>query len=674
MARFTVKKQRKRFVGVQIACFCAAILGLVLFYRGQFPNSDEATVFSPDGTPIARHLLGDGEESNEFPQDYFSYEEKKNGAIILHMICAIYMFIALAIVCDDYFVSALELISERLEVKDDVAGATFMAAGGSAPELATSLLGVFVAKNDIGFGTIVGSAVFNILFVISACIVFAKEVLELEWWPLTRDSFCYGVSLLILVGFVENQSVEWYEALVLFCCYIGYIVVMYYNEELEVIVGGFFKKLCCKSGESVKVAPSPEETEKEKDVESGGAPQSARGRPSILNKNRRDAVGTCDDPAETANNTRISAYESEKEADFQKRHSGVDLTRLSIAALKGTPEMRLALKKMLRRSQASAKPKLKTIGHAVVDSIRNIKDKKESTESFDLEKTLNHAESSPISPRSLPPLIAPLPVGKREDGSAADQPHLSSVSIEEFNEEQDVGTSSPQNTNDDANGDVLQKSPAAAEEAGEGEEDEYEHPLTWPDSPGAQAFFLFKLPLVFLMYISIPDCRTDKWREYFPLTFVMSLVWIASYAYLMVWMATEIGITFDIPPTVMGITILAAGTSVPDAISSVIVARQGLGDMAVSSSIGSNIFDVLVGLPIPWLLKTGIVSPGASISIQSDTLAIQVASLFLMLFAVIAVIVWRNWRLDKELGWVFLFLYFLFVAETLLLELGVINV
>ena len=45
----------------------------------------------------------------------------------------------------------------------------------------------------------------------------------------------------------------------------------------------------------------------------------------------------------------------------------------------------------------------------------------------------------------------------------------------------------------------------------------------------------------------------------------------------------------------MGLTFLAAGTSVPDLITSVIVARKGLGDMAVSSSVGSNIFDVTVG-------------------------------------------------------------------------------
>lgn len=45
----------------------------------------------------------------------------------------------------------------------------------------------------------------------------------------------------------------------------------------------------------------------------------------------------------------------------------------------------------------------------------------------------------------------------------------------------------------------------------------------------------------------------------------------------------------------MGLTILAAGTSIPDLITSVIVARKGMGDMAVSSSVGSNIFDITVG-------------------------------------------------------------------------------
>lgn len=45
----------------------------------------------------------------------------------------------------------------------------------------------------------------------------------------------------------------------------------------------------------------------------------------------------------------------------------------------------------------------------------------------------------------------------------------------------------------------------------------------------------------------------------------------------------------------MGLTVLAAGTSLPDVILSVIVARKGLGDMVVSSAVGKNIFKVAMG-------------------------------------------------------------------------------
>ena len=58
----------------------------------------------------------------------------------------------------------------------------------------------------------------------------------------------------------------------------------------------------------------------------------------------------------------------------------------------------------------------------------------------------------------------------------------------------------------------------------------------------------------------------------------------------MVWMADAIGQVAKIPIEIMGLTFLAAGTSVPDLITSVIVAKKGLGDMAVSSSIGEDFF------------------------------------------------------------------------------------
>eukprot|EP01043_Picozoa_sp_COSAG02_P026386 COSAG02_NODE_1519_length_12168_cov_5.127682_12_plen_132_part_00 len=73
-----------------------------------------------------------------------------------------------------FLLTALEVIVKRWEIDPDIAGATLMAAGGSAPELFTSFIGTF-EQSAVGFGTIVGSAVFNVLFVIGTCAV-ASEV------------------------------------------------------------------------------------------------------------------------------------------------------------------------------------------------------------------------------------------------------------------------------------------------------------------------------------------------------------------------------------------------------------------------------------------------------------------------------------------------------------------
>ena len=76
-----------------------------------------------------------------------------------------------------FFVPALEVIEDVGNISPNVAGATLMAAGGSAPELATSFIGTFLSKSNVGFGTIVGSAVFNILFVIGMCALFTDGTL-----------------------------------------------------------------------------------------------------------------------------------------------------------------------------------------------------------------------------------------------------------------------------------------------------------------------------------------------------------------------------------------------------------------------------------------------------------------------------------------------------------------
>ena len=44
----------------------------------------------------------------------------------------------------------------------------------------------------------------------------------------------------------------------------------------------------------------------------------------------------------------------------------------------------------------------------------------------------------------------------------------------------------------------------------------------------------------------------------------------------------------------------------------------GLGDMAVSNAIGSNVFDILVCLGVPWFIETCIKAPGSEVKVYSE--------------------------------------------------------
>lgn len=184
--------------------------------------------------------------------------------------------------------------------------------------------------------------------------------------------------------------------------------------------------------------------------------------------------------------------------------------------------------------------------------------------------------------------------------------------------------------------------------------------LSWPTTGRARLTYIIWAPIIIPLALTIIDCRKEKNVKYYGLTFIMSIVWVAVYSYFMVWFATLAGDSFGISDYIMGLTVLAAGTSVPDLLTSVIVARQGHGDMAVSSSIGSNIFDITVGLPVPWILSNLV--RGKPQVVSAESLLLSVFTLMIMLLGVIVTIAANGWKMTKSLGFTMFFMYALFVT------------
>nr|NP_001260296.1 Nckx30C, isoform F [Drosophila melanogaster]AGB92831.1 Nckx30C, isoform F [Drosophila melanogaster] len=556
------------------------------------PGSDEDNAGNQRGINDTHNDNSTTTKTPLFPKDLFTKEQLENGAVILHIIGVIYMFVALAIVCDEFFVPSLDVIIEKLGITDDVAGATFMAAGGSAPELFTSVIGVFVSFDDVGIGTIVGSAVFNILFVIGMCALFSKTVLSLTWWPLFRDCSFYSISLLVLIYFFRDNRIFWWEALILFTIYIGYVAFMKWNVQVETCV----KKMITKNkGNAANSSETSMATQPGGSVTSRAASETRSGPPGSSNAG---ATGNSSGGGGTSGSTQTGA---------KFRHGLLQLM-------------------------------IHTIDPLHDDDVPGKVDEK---------ATQLHAIAS---------LKVLLDATKPQRGGAT----TSAANHVKINLKETTLADRP-------NGNI----DTTLDSAPEIEDEPEPLSMAWPDTARKRLTYVLVAPLLVPMWLTLPDTRTPRGKRFFPVTFIGSIVWIAAFSYLMVWWANVAGDTARIPPEVMGLTFLAAGTSIPDLITSVIVARKGFGDMAVSSSVGSNIFDVTVGLPIPWLLY-GIIY-GAPVEVNSVGMVCSITILFMMLVFVVMSIACFRWRMNKGLGFTMFLLYFAFVAVSLMFEYDVIT-
>ena len=439
------------------------------------------------------------------------------GFLVLSLFLMVYMFWALAIVVDEKFIPALEYFQDYWDISPDVAGATLMAAGGSAPEFFTNLFSS-ITLTATGFGTIVGSAVFNILFVIAAVAWFSREVLSLEWWIVFRDSTYYTLTIIVLFFFYlcdgegntyscnSDGVMKPYESGVLFSLYIIYCLVLFtVHERIRDWIEIHF--------------------------------------PRIVPVKQRNPL----------------------------LHGGTAPT-IEDGAKEGT-----------RRQ---------SIGSRTSMSLR------------DLRKLEDDGGAIPLRPSG------PCP-GPEEEMNPL-------VKVARF--------------------------------------------FVW----------VGYLPLA-LCLLTVPDLewkcvkKMSRFQKIWValLEFFLSLIWIGLMTYIMVFSAESFGKTIGIPDVVMGYTFLAAGTSAPDLLSSVFVALKGEGGMAVSSSIGSNIFDITVGLPIPWLISTAI---GNTVIIQARSIVLSLATLILMLISVVAVVVHQGWKLTNQLAVAMMGLYFIFLIIVLVPE------
>jgi K+-dependent Na+/Ca+ exchanger-like protein len=355
--------------------------------------------------------------------------------LIAYALILVILFYLLAKICDEYFVFSLEIISKKLKISGDVAGATFMAIGSSAPELFTAIIALAKPNaENIGAGTIVGSAIFNILVIIGISAVVSTAYLN--WQPVLRDGLFYSISIIILLFTFSDGKITLNEAILYTAMYGLYLIsVIYWHKILP--------------------------------------------------------------------------YKSTDE--INKNNDTEDKT---------------------------------------IQAQNNVGNKK----NYFFKKISNYTNK----------------------------------------------------------------------------------------------IFNFIFP------------NLEKNPNKFFITFLLSILLIAVFSWGLVEIAIKLAHLLSISESIIALTILAGGTSIPDLISSVIVAKKGRGGMAISNSIGSNIFDILVGLGAPWLIFIAIREK--EIKVSSENLLSSIFLLFFTVIAVIFIIAVQKFKIGRKAGYFLISLYICYLG------------
>jgi cation:H+ antiporter len=97
----------------------------------------------------------------------------------------------------------------------------------------------------------------------------------------------------------------------------------------------------------------------------------------------------------------------------------------------------------------------------------------------------------------------------------------------------------------------------------------------------------------------IPDLGTSAAA----LWFVVGLTALIISSEALVWGAQIVATSFGVSPLIIGLTVIAVGTSLPELAASVMSALKGHHDMALGNIIGSNIFNILAVMSVPGLIN-----------------------------------------------------------------------
>jgi len=571
----------------------------------------------------------------------------------------LYLFWGMAHVCDVYFVRTIDVISERFSIPDDVAGATLMALGCNGPEMALNTIAIFHPSN-IGVGAVIGGEVFNVLVIIGTAVLATPNEylpLKLDKFNFFRDVIFYAVSVAVLYWVLRDGMVTRVQALLLLFGAVVYTTTVVFSSQIcnyfsqshvWKATRGAGRRMSRKLSRKVSILSilGDEEEEEEEDDEPD---------PAMVDHWRRSIK--CSDPCQgSVLGVRVDVRNRlmDRNHRVEERYVWMCDDTLFVSTAQDPTEGR----QVLRRASTAyvyehcspAKIRHWHHGGLVNQPVFVGKDdemggrptmKLEEGKSRPL---LNEATRRTVAIARPPALElpgfqeAPVEVIPLEDvlycEAPGDQKHFA-LHVHQHNS--DLGCLMTL--------EFIARDPAVLDAwVGSITHALKEQRRRTADAPPHKSCLALvmewaewlQFPVKFLLRMTIPDMDNPKLQHWYPVSFVMSMTWLAVFAYSVVAACDGIHADFSISVTVLGFTVAAGGTSFPNVFSGMVVARQGKTSMAVANALGANIQNVFLALAVPWTIQTCFINHGPFTLVVSDLLP-AVVECFITLLPVVLV-------------------------------------
>ena len=598
---------------------------------------------------------------DKFPRNLLSAKALENGAILVYILIALYLFAAMSLLIHAYLVSAIQTLADKLHIVSYSARNTIVIPAILLPEFFCALISVFSEKGNICSGTVIGSCAANSLLTLGVVGLLLSRPVKLSWYPLWRDNIFYSVAVTILLWTTFDHKLKWQECMFMFSVYFLYLLIINFNREVERGVRRIV--LMYRTGD--------DDQEADQEIEK-----------LTLIETRKSFVHSVEERKDTARNFKGSGVFG---IGVNNSNCCEERNSKGTLFLEGTiPEEHSD--ELSGDADDPAIDIEKPVDCICEENFDYHSDEDSSTDPF-----------SQVDAKSL----------YTEDGSASyahtsDGGYLSSgqcyysdanhfdttggygsCSVSASVCSRDIYTwdgnmcASPKTT--------ISRFARHTQRAVQPQNYslgmyyvtiDLNHYINGPSSPFTipsewykKIIWIFSLPAILIFHITIPDCRRPKWKTWFPLTMLMSSLWVAVLTYILLWMAVEIGYVWKITDTVMGFAFLATGLSFSKIVTTYLQSKAGYGYKAVYSIYGSNVFNLSVNLGFVWFLANIVQSPyilnsGSIVYINLCQLIIVLTPLLLQ---------FTRWRLNKILAVIYLILYGCFTAIVVMLEYDVIG-